>query len=140
MVTQHKATGRASSQPSGLAAGAVVSMVVTVIICTLGAWLVTSEILPQEQIGYCSITALLLSAMLGSMAAMNRTKRKRLSVCLMNGGIYYGLLLVITIVFFDGSFQGMGVTLAVVLAGSLAAILTANTGRKQKYNRRPGKI
>ena len=126
MVTRQKVTGRASSVPSGLAAGAAVSMAVTVIICSLAAWLITSEIIPQKQIGYCSLAALLLSAILGSMTAMSRMKRKQLIVSLMSGGIYYGLLMGVTILFFDGSFQGMGVTLVAVLVGSVIAVLISN--------------
>lgn len=142
MVAQHRATGRAASIPSGLAVGAAVSVIVTLIICSLGAWLITSEIMPQERIGYCSIAALLLSAILGGMTAMNRVKRKRLAVSLMNGGIYYALLIAVTILFFDGSFQGMGVTLAVILLGSVIAVLTAkrghnlNSGQKRRKIRR----
>ena len=140
MITQQKATGRATSVPSGLAAGAIVSMIVTVLICALGAWLIESEIMPQQQIGYCSIAALLLSAILGGMTAAGRVKRKNLMVSLMNGGIYYGLLVALTILFFDGKFQGMGVTLIVVMIGSLAASLLANRKPKQRKNLQRKKI
>lgn len=136
MVTQHKATGRAASLPSALAAGAAVSMLVTVIISTLGAWMITSGILPQEQIGYCAIAALLAATILGSITAMKRVKRKRIDVCLLNGGIYYCLLIAITIVFFDGGFQGMGVTFAVVMIGSLITLLPAGNQRKRNISRR----
>ena len=140
MVTHQKATGRATSVPSGLVAGAIVSMVVTVIICGLGAWMIASELMPQEQIGYCSIAALLLSTILGSITAMERVKRKKLMVGLMNGGIYYILLVVVTILFFDGKFQGMGVTLTVVLIGSLAAVLVENRKPKQRSGKQRIKI
>ena len=140
MTTQHKATGRAASIPSGLAAGAAVSMAVTAAICGLGAWLIASEIMPQQQIGYCSLAALLLSAALGAMTAMHRVKRKRLMVGLMSGGIYYAILIAITILFFDGSFQGMGVTLTVILVGSLLAILVNNRRQNAGSGHRRRKI
>ena len=140
MITQQKATGRATSIPSGLAAGAAVSMIVTVVVCGLGAWLIASELMPQKQIGYCSIAALLLSAVLGGMTAIGRVKRKKLTVSLLNGGIYYGILIAVTILFFDGSFQGMGVTLAVILMGSLAAVLLANRKSNHRNNVRRKKI
>ena len=140
MVTQHRVTGRAASLPSGLAAGAAVSMVVTILVCSLGAWLISSEILAQEYIGYCAIGALLMASILGGMTAMKRTKRKRLPVSLMNGGIYYFMLIALTILFFDGSFRGMGVTLAVVLIGSLIAVLPADGHKKRNLGQRHKKI
>ena len=102
--------------------------------------MIASELMPQEKIGYCSIAALLLSTILGSITAMERVKRKKLMVGLMNGGIYYILLAVVTILFFDGKFQGMGVTLTVVLIGSLAAVLVENRKPKQRSGKQRIKI
>lgn len=140
MVTQQKATGRATSWPSGLAAGAAVSMAVTMGVCGLGAWLITSEIVSQDKIGYWSMAALVLSAILGGMIAMKRIKQKNIIVGLANGGIYYGLLLALTILFFHGSFQAMGVTFGVIMMGSLAAVLLTNRGHKKNFNGHRRKI
>ena len=140
MVTQQKTTGRASSLPAGLAAGAAVSMGTTIVICCLGAWLISSEILEQELIGYCSVVALLLAAPLGGLTAMNRIKRKRLTVSLINGVVYFGILIAVTISFFDGNFQGMGVTLVVIMIGSLIAAMPVNRGNKHKTGTKFRKI
>ena len=132
MTTQHKAHGRASSMPWGLAAGAAVSTVVTMMICMIGAWLIGAEIMSQQQIGYCSILALLMGAILGAITAWKKIQRQKLMVCLLSGGVYYAILAAITIVFFDGGFQGMGVTFVTVLIGCAAAVLLTNTEQKQK--------
>lgn len=140
MITQHKAQGRASSVPVGLVAGATVSIFVTVMICIIGAWLISSEILPQKHIGYCAILALLAGAMMGAMTAWKKVQRQRLMVCLLSGGVYYALLAAITIAFFDGSFQGMGVTFATVLLGCVAAALLTNRTHKRKTGPQHRKI
>lgn len=140
MRTQHKAQGGALSMPVGLAAGAAVSIAVTMVICIIGAWMISSEILPQSQIGYCSLLALLAGAMLGAMMAWKKIQRQRLMVCLLSGGVYYALLAAITIAFFDGSFQGMGVSLVTVLLGCVAAALLTNRTHKRKTGPKHRKI
>lgn len=140
MTTQHKPTGRASSIPSGLAMGAVISVLATFLICMIGAWLISSEILPQQKIGYCSVTALLASAILGALTSWRKIKRKRLMVCMLSGGVYFLLLVMTTVVFFGGDFRGMGVTFAVILMGSMAALLLTGEGRMGRTGRRYKKI
>ena len=140
MGVQNKATGRASSIPAGLAAGAAVSILVTAVICLLGGWMIGSEIISQEQIGYCAIAALLVSAIMGSNTAWKKIRRKRLIVSLASGGIYYLILVAITIALFDGGFQGLGVTLVVILVGTVLPILIRKGEGKSKTGKRRKKI
>ena len=116
-------TGRATSIPGGLAIGAAVSMLVTVLVAAIGAHLVMSGIIPQEQIGYCSICALVSAGIVGALTASTKVKRKRLMICMLNGLIYYLILLSLTALFFGGQYDGMGVTFAVIALASLAAAL-----------------
>ena len=139
MGVQQKATGRASSIPAGLAMGAAVSILTTAVICLIGGWMIGSEMISQEQIGYCSLTALLASAVMGSTAAWKRIKRKRLMVCLTSGGIYFLILAGITIVFFDGRFEGLGVTFLTILVGVVIPVLLTNRdakGRTGKWRKK----
>ena len=94
--------------------------------------MIGAEIISQDKIGYCSITALLVSATIGSMTAWKKIKRHRLAVSLASAGVYYAILVAITIVFFDGKFQGLGVTLITILLGALASVLIANGGQGRK--------
>lgn len=140
MTTQHKVTGRASSVPAGLAAGAMVSILVTAVICVISGWMIGSEMIEQNKIGYCSITALIASAILGSMVASKKVQRKRFLISMASGGIYYAILAAVTIIFFDGSFQGMGVTFLTIMIGVLASALFSNRGRSAGFSRRRKKI
>lgn len=118
MVANRKVTGTASTMPVGLAIGLAVSLLVTVLGAALSAYFVLTEKIPEEGVGYCAGGILLLSSMLGAFVAEKRTKRKRLIVCVLLGGLYYAALTAATALFFGGQYQGMGVTALLVLAGS----------------------
>ena len=136
MTINKKVTGKAASLPLGLAVGALVSILTTILICAVSAHLISTEAIAEEQIGYCSIAALICSTILGAVTAVRKIKHKRLVVCILSGAVYYLILLSVTALFFGGQYQGMGVTLIVILLGSLAALLI--TGREGK-GRTPSK-
>lgn len=127
-MVEKKMTGRAASIPGGLAIGALVSMIVTVLIAAIGAHLIISEMLPQDKIGYCSIAALLCGAILGALTASGKVKHRKLLVCLLSGMVYFLMLLATTALFFGGQYEGIGVTFVTVSLGSIAAALIASRG------------
>ena len=129
MTLNRKVTGRAMSIPAGLAVSATVSLLVTLLVVVIGANLLSKEILIQENIGYCAMLALLLGSSLGAVTAAKGIKHRKLAVGMMSGGVYYLLLLGITALFFGGQYQGMGVTLILVLGGSLIGAILANRER-----------
>ena len=131
-----KMRGKAGSLPSGLAMGAAVSIGITIFICGIGAMLVSAERIPQEQMGYCSVAALILGAMLGALTAWRKIQRQKMMICLLSGGVYFLLLVATSITFFDGRLQGMGVTLATIMTGSVIAVFMTNSGLKQKKGMR----
>ena len=138
MVTQRKATGRASSLPVGLAWGAMVNLGLTLIGSGLVAYLVDRGTMPVGAIGYGAMVILVLSALCGALMAHSKIKRLRLQVCLISGGIYYLMLLGMTMLLFGGRFQGMGVTALMVACGSILAILVGlpkDRGGKSRHRR-----
>ena len=130
MVMNQKATGRAMSMPAGIAMGVAVSLVITLIGALLLGWLVDRETLELNSIGYGSMVILLTASALGALTAKSRIKHRSLVVCLITGGGYYLSLLAITALFFGGQYQGLGVTMGVVLAGSGAAGLLSLKRKK----------
>lgn len=116
-------TGRAVSMPRGLAIGALVSVVMTILVTAVGAHMIASEIMPQEQIGYCSIAAILASTISGGLTAASRIKRRRLLTCMLSGTCYFIILLSVTALFFGRQYEGFGVTLLIVILGSFVAAL-----------------
>lgn len=129
-------TGRALSIPSGLALGATVSMAVTVVISLIGAQMIINEILPQEQIGYCALAALLAGTILGGLTASGKIKRRKLMVCLLSGCVYFCILLATTALFFGGQYAGFGVTFLTVMLGCIAAALLSNRRGEKRVKRK----
>lgn len=116
-----KTTGRAMSMPGGLAVGGGVSLGITLAGCGLLAWLVGSERIDSQNIGYWIMALLLLGSFIGAVVACGRIKRQRLLVSVMSGAVYMGILLSITALFFGGQYDGVIVTTILVLGSSLAA-------------------
>lgn len=132
-----KITGRAMSMPAGLAIGAAVSMAVTVAVSFIGAQLVINEVIPQEQIGFCALAALMLGAMLGAITSDRKIKSRRLLTCAISGAVYCAVLLGITALFFGARFDGVGATVLTVMLGcTAAALLPSGAGKNRKCRRR----
>lgn len=137
MAGKQKLTGRAMSMPGGLAFGAAVSLGLTLLGALLLAKLVQNETLPWENIGYGIMVMLLAASFSGAMLAAARIKRQRLTVCLLSGVIYFGLLLSMTALFFGGQYSSVGVTGVLILGGSGTAALL---GIREKRGGKPRKI
>lgn len=106
-----------------LLTGAVVSILVTLVASAACAALVSKEVIAEQTIAYFAIAVLLLASIAGAKAGSLKMKEKKLAVCLMIGLIYACLLLSATAMFFDGQYQAVGVSLIVILSGSVLAVL-----------------
>ena len=131
MVVNQKVTGTASSMPGGLALGGLAALAITVLGSVAAASLVLKEKIPEDSIGYCAMVILLVSSFVSARVSAARIKHRLLYVSMLSGLIYYGLLLVITTLFFGGQYQGMGATALVVFAGCGTAVLMGAGGKKQ---------
>lgn len=129
MVVNRKLTGRAASVPAGLAAGAIVSVVITLLLAVVIGRLVDTEKIQWDNVGYGIMILLITASFFGSAIASARIKRQRMIICLLSGAIYFALLLSITALFFGGQYEAVGVTAALILAGSGTAGLLG-LGRK----------
>ncbi len=92
-----------------------------------------------DEAGYrpYTIAALVLSAFLGSMAAV---RKQNWAVVAASAAIYYILLVCTNILLFDGVFAGIGWGTAAVAFGTLAAVAVKTvreaSGKKTKYKYR----
>ena len=136
LVVNQKVTGTASGIPNGLMSGLISSLLTTTCGCVLSAWLLHTERISEDGIGYMSMLILLLSAFSGASVAWKRIHHRKLLVCMMAGALYYGTLLCITGLFFGGQFQGMGVTASAVLAGVLLALIPGSLGKRKRSHGR----
>ena len=115
-------TGRAMTIPGGALLGAGSALLWTLITSGLLGWLIHTEKLTEDTVGYGSMLILLTASILGSSVSYRKTKRQRAISCLSAGGCYLLFLFSITAMFFGGQYTGIGVTVLLVLGGTAAAI------------------
>lgn len=120
MITNRKITGRAASMPIGLLEGTLVSIMLTIMASAMIAKMVDKEVLLWEHMGYGIMIALLTASMAGSIVSIHRIKHRVLLVATLSGLLYALGLLVITALMFGGQYEAVGVTLSLILGGSLA--------------------
>lgn len=136
MGVKQKYTGRTLSVPAGLAVGLGVSLAVTGAAIGLLAKLVDAEVMPWENVGYGIMAMLLAASFLGAVAAYGKVKRQRLMICMLTGGTFFCVLLSMTALFFGGQYDGVVVSLLLILAGSGAAgLLGLRQGRGERRKR-----
>ena len=114
MVTNKKVTGVASSLPGGIGLGLLLSVAVTLLGCALIAYLMVTQKLQEDAIGFTSMTVQALASLSGSWLAAAKVKRMRVQVCMIAGAVYYLFLLACTALFVGGQYTGMGVTALIV--------------------------
>lgn len=123
-------SGKASSIPAGLAWGGATSLIMTLVLAAILAWLVIGEKIQQSQMGYGIMAILTASSFLGAKTAFARIQRRRMMVCAGAGCVYLGILLSITALFFGGQYSGVGETAVMILCGcALAFLLKMPSGK-----------
>ena len=126
MLNYQKPTGRALSLPMGLAFGAMISIIITLMSAILMGYLLNTEKMLWESSGYGIMLSLLIASFAGSKASFSRIKRQCLLVSLLSGMVFFGILLSATALFFGGQYEGAAVTGLLILAGSGTAGLLHN--------------
>lgn len=138
MVVNRKVTGTASSLPAGIGFGLLLSLGITLLGCALIAYLMLTQKLQEEAVGYASIVVLALASAAGAFLSAGMIKRMRAQVCLMTGAGYYLALLGCNALIFGGQYAGLGVTAIVVFLGcGCAAIfgMIRQKGSKAKFKK-----
>jgi len=108
--------------PQRLLAGITGSTFATIISIGIFSGMVSKGIIPEESVGYCAVAVLLFSIMVGSGIAISKsTKRMRISLYM--GVIYCVLLLATTAVLFGAEYQGIGVTIFIVVIGCVLTVI-----------------
>ena len=123
MKRHQNQTGRATSMVRGLAIGTMVSLIITMAATVLLAKLIDMEMMPWEKVGYGIIVAILIASFVGAWISYRKIQHQRLMVCLLAGGIYWAMLFCIAALLFSREYQGVFVTLGIILAGCVSAFL-----------------
>ena len=128
-ITQ-KVTGRSMTIAGGVGVGVLLSVTLTVVGSAILAGIINGEIIKENGLGYGAIVILLISSIVGALAAWKCVRHRRLLVCSLTGAGYYAALLGLTGLFFGGQYHGMGVTALVVLAGTGCTMLLGLKSKK----------
>lgn len=131
MIGTKKIPTNAGAIPAALAFGTLLSLVITVSGTGILAKLVGSELLEEQSTGYGIMVILILAAYAGSLMSTQKAGRQRLIVCVSTGAVYFGILLCITALFFEGEYSGVGVKCLLILCGSLLAAIPLSKGNNR---------
>lgn len=126
------------SGAGAVAAAAGIGLCVTLCGAAVVAKLAETEILPEEKLGYGVMLVLLAASCAGGLLGKNKMKKQILPVCLACGIGYFGLLILLTALFFGGEYSGVGASGLMILCGSILAAMTG-TGQGRRGKRLKGK-
>ncbi len=122
-----------SGIPWSVLRGALISVGIMIAGTALMSYLIVMEILKESAIGYSAMGILLVSTMVGSMAATRNYQTKKLMISALAGSMYLLLLLTGNALLYKGGYEGVGVTVALVIGGSIAASFLGNEAGKRRY-------
>ena len=119
--------------------GIVVSLAVMLMSAGICAAMVSSGMIAVCNERYCAAWILLISSVTGSSIIRGKGNALFDIRRLIMGVGYFGILIAINAVMFDGQYEGVIVSVIVVLTGCFLPLLTGNTGRKKKKTHRSKK-
>lgn len=132
-TVKQKATGT-SPMVTGIAGGAGISLVITLVGAVVGAFLLSGEVLGREEIGFAGTVITLIAAAAGSWFASGKIGKMKMQVCMLTGAVYYLALMAVTVLAFDGLYAGLGRGALAVFGGSAGvALLSIMNKKKPKF-------
>lgn len=133
MKTNQVRKGR--SIPLSIIIGICVSISLTLIGAAIAAALLESEQIGIQAVTTVATITAVIAAGLGSWSASKLASKQRMQVCLITGTGYVLLLLAITALFFDGTYEQVAIRpLSVLLSSALVGFLGLEEKRNRKTN------
>lgn len=130
MVTNKKVRGKAWPIPKGLAMGTAVAVLLTILFAVGMTQLILTETISEAALGYGAMILLPMASAISALIAVGIIKRRRMQICLLAGLAYFIALGLINVVFFGGQFEGVGVSLLLILLGVLCVGVLGLRGEK----------
>lgn len=118
-----KPTTRESNVLKGLAAGWIAAMVSLVLGSGILTILILENAVDWKSINYGVMIVLLVTAYIGAAVSANKAGTKRLPVCILSGIILLLMLSGITLILFNGQFEGYLMAALLIAGGSACAAL-----------------
>lgn len=115
--------------------GSATSLLVTVFANAFFAWLVVGEKIQESAMGYGTMAILLIASVLGAIVSIKLAQCKQMVASLVSGLLYFGWLLLITVFFYGGNYNGVAVTGALIAAGSVGTAFILPAPGQKAYKR-----
>lgn len=132
MKVHSKHTGRASGMPGGIAAGVACAMCISLLLGAMLAFLISREVIRQENMGYWIMPILFAASGAGSCLSYRKIQRRRVLVFSLTAGSYLVCLLFLTALFFGGQFEGFFPTALLIIGGSGTAFFLFGARKQRK--------
>lgn len=116
---------------SALAVSVLASMATTIILTGILAFMINSERITENAIGYGGMGILLAASFAGAIVAEKEANGNPLLASLFSGGIYFLVLIGITALFFEGSYKGVWVNALMILGGCGLAVILGKPSRRR---------
>lgn len=136
MVKNRKVTGRARSIPVGMAVGWGIGLLVTVSAAAILTQIILSGAMSERMTGVGAYLILPMAAALDALVAASMIKRRWAQVCLGAGGLYFLTLLGISALLFGGQYQGVGISLLLIMGSSAAVGMLGSKREKHTSGKR----
>ena len=136
MKTRHAPDRKKRSMTVGVLTGILIFAFITVAGAILLTSLLIGDKLSLDAGKYILYFVLMLSAFLGAITAGKMIGEKRLLVCGVIAAVILFVLVGVNILFYDGQFHGLGMTVLMVLTGCTLANVVSLKGKGNKLRRR----
>ena len=113
--------------------GTALCIITTTVGVSVFAWLISNAYVSEKSAAYICTGVLIISALTGTTAAVWKAKEV-LWISLITALLYFAVLLSCTAIFFDGIYEGVGVTALCVAGSALCTVLlNAHRGRGKRH-------
>lgn len=129
-MVRYKPNERSVSIPAALTMGAAAASIITLLGCAVTAKMIEAEKLAEDKMGYLIMVILILAAYTSGMITRQKSKNPKITIPLLSGAVYWGLLMSICALFFGGQYTALWETLLLVMCGSLLSAIPMQNGQK----------
>ena len=129
---------------AALGLSALSGVIATIILAAILAFLMNSEKISENAIGYAGMGILMAASFIGSATAEMKYNGNRLLIAASSGGIYFLILIGVTALFFEGNYHGVLVNALMILCGSSIAVIlkkpSQRAGKGRSVQKRSSKV
>lgn len=139
MKYKHSADKKTGSMATGIALGVVAELLLALIGVIVMTTLILDEKIPLSSGKIANAAVLLLSAFAGCVLANKIVRQKPLIVCASTAFIFLIILICGNILIYDGRFNGLWGSAAMVVIGSaISCMISTRVSTKSKRRKRVG--